>query len=463
MSQYLEEKEEEKRPKQNNFIADPRRIERLMAIGPVRKIFKILLCLFTVLGVMCAAVSCLDPFSNSDNIIVMDNEAFEQFKGEKIDEYVSVCSWFDYDWELLLSYDAILKENDVTKVEALASLMDICVITEYNIEVTTEYERAAIEDEEGVVIGYERGRVKAGYPKEKIIYEERYTGLENITDLLKSRGNEFTEPYTAYEVRIAMEDLPRSKKFLEEISHSEYMDVDLYERFDISFKDYDDLQLQLAKEKENLPEKGIEDTVMRFCIAYESGILGSIYTASDSIQSGNPVDIEIFTYNDGKYPVVYFCQRASSWFYSRYGDSTVAKAGCGPTALAMVVSSLTEGYIEPPELSQWAFENGYKLKGGGSYTSLMTKGAEYFGLRVTTGINGAADLCNKLQQGKIGIALMGKGTFTNGGHYIVLRGITEDGKILVSDPNSPERSNKEWDAELICRESKGTAMFWFYE
>lgn len=29
---------------------------------------------------------------------------------------------------------------------------------------------------------------------------------------------------------------------------------------------------------------------------------------------------------------------------------------------------------------------------------------------------------------------MGKGHFTNNGHFIVLRGITENGKILVNDP-----------------------------
>ena len=48
---------------------------------------------------------------------------------------------------------------------------------------------------------------------------------------------------------------------------------------------------------------------------------------------------------------------------------------------------------------------------------------------------------------------MSKGHFTTGGHFIVLRGITEDGKILVADPASYSRSEKEWDLSIILNES----------
>ena len=39
---------------------------------------------------------------------------------------------------------------------------------------------------------------------------------------------------------------------------------------------------------------------------------------------------------------------------------------------------------------------------------------------------------------------MAKGHFTSNGHFIVLRGITEDGKVLVADPASYKRSGQEW-------------------
>ena len=58
-----------------------------------------------------------------------------------------------------------------------------------------------------------------------------------------------------------------------------------------------------------------------------------------------------------------------------------------------------------------------------------------------------------LQQGKLVIAIMSKGHFTSSGHFIVLRGVTEDGKILVADPASVKRSNQEWDLRIITSEA----------
>ena len=62
------------------------------------------------------------------------------------------------------------------------------------------------------------------------------------------------------------------------------------------------------------------------------------------------------------------------------------------------------------------------------------------------------------------MAIMGPGHFTKGGHFIVLRGITNDGKILVADPASYTRSQEEWDLEIITDEcsqySLLSAPFW---
>ena len=58
-----------------------------------------------------------------------------------------------------------------------------------------------------------------------------------------------------------------------------------------------------------------------------------------------------------------------------------------------------------------------------------------------------------LQEGKLVIAIMSKGHFTNSGHFIVLRGVTEDGKLLVADPASVKRSNKEWDLRIVTSEA----------
>jgi predicted double-glycine peptidase len=69
-----------------------------------------------------------------------------------------------------------------------------------------------------------------------------------------------------------------------------------------------------------------------------------------------------------------------------------------------------------------------------------------------------------LSSGKLVVAIMSKGHFTSSGHFIVLRGVTSEGKILVADPASQKRSQQEWDLSLIMNEArKGAAAggpFW---
>ena len=62
-----------------------------------------------------------------------------------------------------------------------------------------------------------------------------------------------------------------------------------------------------------------------------------------------------------------------------------------------------------------------------------------------------------LANGEMAIALMSKGHFTRGGHFIVLRGVTGEGKILVADPASFGRSQQEWDLSIIMDESNKAA------
>ena len=58
-----------------------------------------------------------------------------------------------------------------------------------------------------------------------------------------------------------------------------------------------------------------------------------------------------------------------------------------------------------------------------------------------------------MAQGKLVVAIMSKGHFTSSGHFIVLRGITKEGKVLVADPASLKRSNQEWDISIILNEA----------
>lgn len=162
------------------------------------------------------------------------------------------------------------------------------------------------------------------------------------------------------------------------------------------------------------------------------------------------------TFADGQTTVVYYNQLDSRWADILYGtSSTIGEGGCGPTALAIIVSTLTGVARDPVEMAEWSVINGHRCEGNGSYHSIIPEGARAFGLKVE-GVD-AKDyekIAAALADGKLVGAIMSKGHFTSSGHFIVLRGITEDGKILVADPASKSRSEQEWDFDIILNEAR---------
>lgn len=168
----------------------------------------------------------------------------------------------------------------------------------------------------------------------------------------------------------------------------------------------------------------------------------------------------------GETQVTYYNQLDSRWSNQMYGrSSTIGAAGCGPTALAICVSTLTGRDVDPPAVCAWSVRNGHRCEGNGSYHSLIPEGAKHYGLKVEKlGRSSARELEQHLSSGKLVIAIMAKGHFTSNGHFIVLRGITEDGKVLVADPASYKRSDQEWSMSIILNEARGDAAaggpFW---
>lgn len=167
-------------------------------------------------------------------------------------------------------------------------------------------------------------------------------------------------------------------------------------------------------------------------------------------------DFASYDFEGNEMDIVYFNQADSRWKDTPYGKTgTIGGSGCGPTSLAIVVSTLTDKTINPVEMSKWSYENGYYCEGVGSYHSLIPNGAKYFGLKVEGArIDQVDKIVQALSNGKLVIVIMAKGHFTSSGHFIVLRGITDEGKILVADPISVRRSKIEWDLEIILNEAR---------
>ena len=170
-------------------------------------------------------------------------------------------------------------------------------------------------------------------------------------------------------------------------------------------------------------------------------------------------------FTDGVTEVVYYNQLDERYAGKPYGTDHIGSHGCGPRAMAIVVSSLTDRTVDPAAMAEWSYQNGYWCKDSGSYHALIPAAARNWGLNVY-GCTAAEPqrILDALAEGKLVVAIMSQGHFTKSGHFIVLRGV-QDGKILVADPASYNRSGQMWDLSIILREaSRGAAAggpFWF--
>ncbi|WP_297981599.1 C39 family peptidase [uncultured Oscillibacter sp.] len=162
-------------------------------------------------------------------------------------------------------------------------------------------------------------------------------------------------------------------------------------------------------------------------------------------------------FTDGVTEVVYFNQLDERWANKPYGTDNIGGYGCGPTSMSIVVSSLTDDIVDPIEMAQWAYENGGWCSKSGSYHALIPNAAKAWGLNVE-GCTASEPqrIVDALSNGKLVVAIMTKGHFTSGGHFIVLRGV-KDGQIMVADPASTTRSGKLWDLSIILNEASKRA------
>lgn len=142
------------------------------------------------------------------------------------------------------------------------------------------------------------------------------------------------------------------------------------------------------------------------------------------------------------------------WGYAKYGDSSIAISGCGPTALSMVIVGLTgDNTMTPYKIAKFSEDNGYFFSNSGTSWSLMTEGARKLGLKSKEISLSKNLIFNALENGHPIICSMGAGDFTTTGHFIVLTGI-ENGKIKINDSNSKERSNQLWEYERLQSQIK---------
>ena len=132
----------------------------------------------------------------------------------------------------------------------------------------------------------------------------------------------------------------------------------------------------------------------------------------------------------------FYYQRTGPWADLPYHGHTIKTDGCGIVAFAMAASYLLERNVEPPELVKWAGRRFAGLRGRGTRGVFFVKAAKAYGLTCTA-TNHVADAMHALRSGCPVIYYTKKsgGIFSIIPHYLVLSGITEEGRVLIHNPN----------------------------
>ena len=141
--------------------------------------------------------------------------------------------------------------------------------------------------------------------------------------------------------------------------------------------------------------EGIFNLVIRLLKLMQDGIdavrngFFSLFQWTDFITGGNSGDSyignidasgDIITYDtvaNCQKRVVYYNQGEEPWGNMAYGTSTIGEAGCGPTSMAIVISTLTGQTVTPQMTCAYSIANGEYVSGVGTAHSFPTNAAHH--------------------------------------------------------------------------------------
>lgn len=170
----------------------------------------------------------------------------------------------------------------------------------------------------------------------------------------------------------------------------------------------------------------------------------------------------IYDQNDPKWGGVWYGGPDPSKSPNDPRTGTIASAGCGPSAMAMAITALTGRKVTPKDTAEYGRANGTvynKSDGsaGGSWQNVHEIIGSHWGLKSQRidikGSGGIAKVNEGLRKG--GVVIMsaeGPAPFTDAGHFIIVRAVTDSGKWLLGDSNGKvgaENSKKEWEPSRI--------------
>ncbi len=147
-------------------------------------------------------------------------------------------------------------------------------------------------------------------------------------------------------------------------------------------------------------------------------------------------------------------QNDPQWNNKIYGGSTtIGEAGCGPSAMAMIITALTGNNVTPLDTAKYGAQHGTYVDGHGSSHNIASVVGEHWGLKASGLSASEAGVNEVLRSGGLVLAVAtGSAPYTSYGHFIVVRAVTENSKWLVGDSNGQAgiaNSAREWDPSTI--------------
>ena len=150
---------------------------------------------------------------------------------------------------------------------------------------------------------------------------------------------------------------------------------------------------------------------------------------------------------------VYFNQADAAWNDNGY---QIHSSGCGPTAMAVCISSLTGKWVTPVDTAAWAYEHGYYTSAGASHEMIPALAKQYKlscnGLGMDIG-----KIRSALKKGHPVVSLMGPGYFTKKGHFIVLVAVDDNDQVTVADVGSRERTQYKYPLKEVVAQTKSAS------
>lgn len=134
--------------------------------------------------------------------------------------------------------------------------------------------------------------------------------------------------------------------------------------------------------------------------------------------------------------VPYINQNDPAWrdlSYGTDGSQKMWENGCAIAVLAMVDQYYTGSNTSVKEIIDWAGDD-YYIHGQGSTWQIYPAFGQAFGYEVINYERDFYAAMEALDQGYLVIVSVGPGTFTLGGHVMLIRGF-DDGLVYLNDPN----------------------------